>query len=104
MRHPVWLFFFAILPATAGAQTLYKCLQGTAVTYSSTPCEKLGLKSGGEIQDRVTTLPPSSRAQRQPPPASRASPAPTGGKENEIEMPKTSAVKPVNPLIEKLAR
>ena len=44
-------------PGAAGAQTMYKCLDGRSVTYSNTPCEKLGLKKAGEVADRVTTLP-----------------------------------------------
>ena len=31
-------------PGKASAQTMFKCLKGTAVTYSNTSCEQLGLK------------------------------------------------------------
>ncbi len=97
------MIFLGVVPAISGAQPLYKCVQGTAVTYSSTPCDKLGLNSGVEIRDRVTTLPMGVSAGGKAPP-SKQNPAPAGGKENEIDMPKTSAVKPVSPLVEKLAK
>ena len=84
--------------APAGAQSVFKCLDGKSVTYSNTPCEKLGLKSAGEVADRVTTfqapLAPAA-------PAKKASPAVPG---NEVDLPKTSTTKPVNPLIEKLSK
>jgi len=102
MQAHVWLLLLAFAPGTAGAQTLYKCVQGTAVTYSSTACETLGLKSGGEIRDRVTTLPLSSAAQRAP--AQTQKPGSVQGKDNEIDLPKASTTKPVNPLVEKLAK
>ena len=107
---------FALLPipsGTANAQTMFKCLKGTAVTYSNTSCEQLGLKSAGPVRDRMTTLPmggSSQGAQAKGPSASAGS---SGGggkpktameKANEIDMPPTSSVKPVNPLIEKLAK
>lgn len=90
-------------PGTAAAQGIVKCLDGKTVTYSNTPCEKLGLKPAGEVKDRVTTLPMSSPA------AAKALTAPAKNQPgvapgNEIDMPKTSTLKPVNPLIEKLAR
>ena len=97
------MIFLGVVPGISGAQPLYKCVQDTAVTYSSTSCEKLGLKSGGEIRDRVTTLPTGVSAGGKVP-QSKQNPPPATGKENEIDMPKTSAVKPVAPMIEKLAK
>jgi hypothetical protein len=91
------------LPDPAGAQPMYKCLQGSAVTYSNTACEQLGLKSAGVVQDRITTMPLGAPVQTKGPSAP-GKPQSTAGKENQIDMPKTSAVKPVNPLIEKLAK
>jgi len=100
----------AVLPGTVHAQAMHKCLKGTAVTYSNTPCDQLGLKSAGLVRDRMTTLPMSSSPQ-----GAQATQAkgPSGGagkpksameKANQIDMPPTSTVKPVNPLIEKLAK
>ena len=93
----------AALPAASEAQPMYKCLQGNAVTYSNTACEQLGLKSAGVVQDRITTMPLGAPAQAKGPSAS-GKPQSAAGKENEIDLPKTSSVKPVNPLIEKLVR
>lgn len=91
------------IPCTAMSQAVFKCLEGRSITYSSTPCAELGLKPGGEIRDRITTVPAVTR-----PSASSASPlsqkAPAGRTENDVDLPKTSTLKPVNPLIEKLAK
>ena len=91
------------LPGALEAQPMYKCLQGNAVTYSNTACEQLGLKSAGVVQDRIITMPLNAPAQAK---GTSAPGKPQGatGKENEIDMPKTSSVKPVNPLLEKLAK
>jgi hypothetical protein len=93
------------IPIDATAQSVFKCRQGNAVTYSNTPCEKLGLKSGGEVRDRITTV-PGTKPQSAPAAAHGA-----GGKlppgtipGNEIDMPKSSTIKPVNPMIEKLLK
>ncbi len=89
-------------PGAAGAQTMFKCLDGKSVTYSNTPCEKLGLKKAGEVADRVTTLPsPVPAAAKAPAAKSAPTGAVTG---NEVDLPKTSTTRPVNPLIEKLSK
>ena len=94
-------------PGVANAQTMFKCLKGTAVTYSNTPCDQLGLKSAGPVRDRMTTLPmgnSSQAAQAKGPPGGAGKPKTGMEKANEIDMPPVSSVKPVNPLIEKLAK
>lgn len=88
-----------VSPVSVGAQTVFKCLEGKAVTYSNTPCEKLGMKTAGEVADRVTTLPAVSAAK---PPTAQKPQASVPG--NDVDLPKTSTTKPVNPLIEKLAK
>ncbi len=93
----------ASLPGRPEAQPMYKCLQGNAVTYSNTACEQLGLKSAGVVQDRITTMPMTTPATAKPA-SGPGKPQAASGKENEIDMPRTSSVKPVNPLIEKLAK
>lgn len=91
------------MPCTAMGQAVFKCLEGRSITYSSTPCAELGLKPGGEIKDRVTTVPAVKRQ-----PAADQSPqlqkSPIGRSENDVDLPKTSTLKPVNPLIDKLAK
>ena len=89
-------------PGAAGAQTMYKCLDGRSVTYSNTPCEKLGLKKAGEVADRVTTLPSPAAAAAKAPAAKSAPAGAVPG--NEVDPPKTSTTRPVNPLIEKLSK
>ncbi len=90
-------------PGAAGAQTMFKCLDGKSVTYSNTPCEKLGLKKAGEVADRVTTLPSPVPAAAAKAPAAKS--APSGAVPgNEVDLPKTSTTRPVNPLIEKLSK
>jgi len=95
-------------PATAGAQTMFKCLDNRSVTYSNTPCDKLGLKMVGEVPDRVTTLPAGAPiAAAKTPAATKNQPGVAPGKGvpgNEIDLPKTSTTRPVNPLTEKLAK
>ncbi len=96
-----------VSPGKANAQTTFKCLKGTAVTYSNTSCEQLGLKSAGPVRDRMTTLPmssPSQGAQAKGPSGGGGKPKTAMEKANEIDMPPTSSVKPVNPLMEKLAK
>ncbi len=82
---------------------MYKCLDGQSVTYSNTPCEKLGLKPVGEVADRVTTLPTGAPFATTKAPATQK-PAPGVPPGNTIDMPKTSTIQPVNPLVEKLAK
>lgn len=94
-----------ISPDEASAQAMYKCLKGTAVTYSNTSCDQLGLKSAGQVRDRVTTLPMGGSTQAKGPSGPAAGkPQSQIAKENQIDMPATSTIKPVNPLIEKLAK
>ncbi len=98
MGMPIRVVLLASLLAAgpAGAQAVYKCLDGKSVTYSSTPCDKLGLKPGGEVADRVTTF-------QSPVPAKKPAPAPAAPA-NEVDLPKTSSVRPVNPLVDKASK
>lgn len=91
------------MPCTARSQAVFKCLEGRSVTYSSTPCAELGLKPGGEIRDRVTTVPAVKRPSATDP-STLSQKTQAGRTENEVDMPKTSTLKPINPLIDKLAK
>ena len=54
------------------AQTMYKCLDDRRqVTYSNIACEKQGLKDGGPVADRTTSMPFT-----EPPKPAAAKPAP----------------------------
>jgi hypothetical protein len=130
----------AALPVSAAAQELFKCTDGAATTYSSTACEKLGLKPAGPIRDRITVInnppAPSGAAAAGKSPAAGAAPSGAGnatapnatagaaqsaatpasgssgaGKaalsvEEEEKRARRAAIgiKPVNPLIDRLAR
>ena len=62
-----------LLCTQAAAQGLHKCRDAAGkFTYASQPCEELGLKGGGEIQDRSSVAP----AYKAPPAAKGSTPAP----------------------------
>ena len=57
MRALLLLLLCAWAPIGA-AQTMYKCLdESRRITYSNVPCDKQGLKDGGAVADRTTTMP-----------------------------------------------
>ena len=98
-------FFLALMlwAAVSAAQTTYKCIDGNRrITYSNLPCEKQGLQDAGPIGDRVTSMPFT------------APPKPVAGALPTVKLPVPPAddaqagsgarIKPVNPLIEKLAK
>ena len=97
-------FLCLVLYAAAGAaQTTFKCVdERRKITYSNIPCEKQGLKDGGAVAERTTTLPmaPARKAAAPAPPAAAAAKG-----DSEIgPTPSPAQVKPVNPLIEKLLK
>lgn len=100
MGTPIRLVLLAAMLAAgpAGAQTVFKCLDGKSVTYSNTPCDKLGLKSAGEVADRVTTFQSPVPAA----PGARKPAAVVPG--NEVDLPNPAATRPVNPSIDKLTK
>lgn len=99
-----WILLAAWMPGATNAQPVFKCLEGKSVTYSSSPCTELGLKPGGEIKDRVTTVPAVSR------PAATGKSAEGGEKTSaartsgDIDLPRSATIKPVNPPVEKLPK
>ena len=86
------------------AQTMYKCTDARQhVTYSSEPCEKLGLKDAGPVVDRTTTMPLGPAPQ----PAARkdAAKAPLPGDKDGAEAGRGGAqITPIVPLLEKLSK
>jgi len=57
-------------PLAAGAQNALKCRDAPGkITYSSEPCESLGLKNEGEVPNRVTVAPATKVPPRAAPPA-----------------------------------
>lgn len=95
----------ALVPWPGAAQAeLYKCTDGHATTYSSTACDKLGLKSAGAIRDRLTII-NAPAAARQEAPKSNA-PATTTSAEDEEQRARKSAaaIKPINPLVDRLVK
>jgi len=86
----------AFTATPAGAQQVYKCQDAAGkITYASQACDKLGMRSAGEVKDSVNVAPaykapprpaaPAS-AKTAPPtdPAAQAAP-PTAGKAAEPE-------------------
>ena len=75
----VWfllLWFWAaagLAQATQTPTTMYKCLDDRRqVTYSNITCEKQGLRDGGPVADRTTSMPFT-----EPPKATPSKPAAT---------------------------
>ena len=93
----------SLFSANAAAQTMYKCVDDRQrVTYSNVPCDKQGLKDGGAVADRVTTMPAGPAAvptQKLKPPVEM----PKANKDGEVDR-SGAQLKPVNPAIEKLAK
>ena len=83
---------------------MYKCTDAQRrITYSSEACEKLGLKDAGPMADRVTSMPftepPKSGARKD------AAKAPAAKSQDDAEVSRGGTqVKPVVPLLEKLAK
>jgi len=93
----------ALWAAASTAQTMYKCTDAQRrITYSSEPCDKLGLKDGGPVADRTTSMPFT------PPPK----PAARSDSAKEAPRPKGDAdvgrggtqITPIVPLLEKLTK
>ena len=82
---------------------MYKCMDSqNRVTYSNITCEKQGLREGGPVSDRVTSMPFTE------PPKPKPGVLPTV----KVPVPPEDAeairggaqVKPVSPLIQKLVK
>jgi hypothetical protein len=92
-------FLVGLLWAASGAAqtavpTTYKCMdERRQVTYSNIPCEKQGLKDGGPVADRTTSMPFTE-------PPKKAAPAKPAAQAE----PPTTKLQPVNPLIEKAVK
>ena len=81
----------------AGAADSYKCKNSAGqITYSNQPCEKLGLQPAGPIRDRVMVVPAYK------PPAAPSRPAAKSDEKDEAKP--GAALKPVNPLTEKVTK
>ena len=116
---PALLAVLVLAAAPAAAQTTFKCNDGRGrVTYSNIACDKQGLKDAGPVAERTTTmtLPPVPAAPAKPAvsgatPGAAPGPAPAGAPgsspaakdEGEVSAP-AARVKPVVPLLEKLAK
>ena len=96
-----------LLPRMALAQTgLSKCTDGNRITYSSTACETIGLKTAGQIADRLTIIPASDLV---PPALSGSKPAAqqaaaqtASAKTPDMPGSAGSGVLPINPLVQGL--
>ena len=99
------LFALPALWAAAGAaQTMYKCTDARQrITYSSDPCEKLGLKDAGPVADRTTTMPFTAPPQPVARKDAAKAPAPRARDEADVGRGGTQ-ITPIVPLLEKLAK
>jgi hypothetical protein len=74
----------------------YRCRDAKGRTlYSNETCEKQGLKAAGAVKDRITVVPAVATP--------KASPEKKADKAREARPGASAPVKPINPLIEKLA-
>lgn len=109
----------ALHPVSGWGDTVYKCSDGKAVTYSNTPCDKLGLNSSGVVPDKVSVMPggvpeaakaaaakaaPESAAKSGAATAPASSPAPATGTASGSSAGAASKASPLNPLIEQLMK
>ena len=95
----LFLVLLWIWSVAASAQTMYKCLDDNRrVTYSNLPCDKQGLKDGGAVADRTTTMPLS------PLPKQAASKDAKSSKDDVEPIQRGAQIKPVVPLLEKLSK
>ena len=95
----LWLAVLAISGQTSLAQTeLYKCTDGRNITYSSSGCETIGLKSAGPVRDRLTVVPGGQPASKPAPPQVKSNAADEERRANKD----ASTTRPGNPLNQKL--
>ena len=98
------LLLLCLWAPIGAAQTMYKCTDARQrVTYSSEPCDKLGLKDAGPVADRTTTMPlgplPKSAASKE------AAKAPAPRDKDDADVGRGGAqITPIVPLLEKLAK
>lgn len=88
---------FALTPWPGAAQAEpYKCTDGHATTYSSTACDKLGLKSAGVIHDRLTVI-------NNAPPAARPETPKVPAAEDDEQRARraAAAMQPINQLLDR---
>ena len=97
-----------VWPPAAMAQTeVYKCGDGKSITYSSTPCEKLGLTSAGAVRDRMTVInnsPPAAKQDASKGQEAAKPQATTADTDEQRARKAASVIKPVNPLIDRLLK
>ena len=70
LKHAHLGLFFALFlfhPVSDVEARMNKCTDGMQTTYTSEPCERLGLDSAGPIKDLVTIVPVSPKPQMETP-------------------------------------
>ncbi len=84
---------------------MYKCLDGQRrVTYSNITCDKQGLSDAGPVAERVTSMPFVAPPKPKPAAPAMTTPAPPPAKSDAEAGGSAAQVKPVVPLLEKLAK
>lgn len=100
----LFLVLLWIWSANAAAQTMFKCLDDNRrVTYSNVPCDKQGLKDGGAVADRTTTM-PLGALPKPAAPAAKDSKDSKASKDDVETIQRGAQIKPVVPLLEKLTK
>ena len=96
-----WLLVLLLWSAAGAAQTMYKCTDAQRrITYSNEACEKQGLKDAGPVAERTTTMPFTPP----PKPAAAAAAKPPASKDEVESVQRGTQIKPIVPLLEKLAK
>src|SRR5262249_13675513 len=92
----VLLLISCAWPLAAPAQTVFKCLdERQRITYPNVAGDKQGLKDGGQVADRPTTLPLPAQ---KPAPTPAAAPKAEPPKDSE-SAPGGAQARPLSPLI-----
>jgi len=91
----VFTVAIVFMATQAGAQQVYKCQDAAGkITYASQACDKLGMRSAGEVKDSVNVAPAYKAPPRPAAPAAKTAPPteptaqttpPPGGKAAEPE-------------------
>ena len=63
----LFIALFLFHPVSDVEARMNKCTDGMQTTYTSEPCERLGLDSAGPIKDLVTIVPVSPKPQMEAP-------------------------------------
>ena len=104
----VAVLFFC--PMSSAEAVVNKCTDGRQITYTTEPCEKMGLNSAGPIKDAVTVMPlapkprddASGKTDKESRGNNNAPKIDPAGDDSGSDVPRDITIKPVNPLVKKM--